>query len=112
MNFKGVLKKYGITQIELAKKLGINRVSVSRLFSDNNDMRASTIEKVAKAIGCKAGEFFDDYAIDEQKIGNLSAIVEYQGDFYKASTIDELCNIVMNIKNKIKKNGDIISQEG
>ena len=60
MRYKEVLKKYGVTQIELADKLGINRVSVSRLLSDNNDMRASTIIKIANAIGCTPGELFDD----------------------------------------------------
>jgi len=65
MRYKEVLKKYGINQIELAKKLGINRVSVSRLLSENNDMRASTITKIANAIGCTAGELFDDAPTDE-----------------------------------------------
>lgn len=60
MRYKEVLKKYGISQTELADRLGINRVSVSRLLSEKNDMRASTIEKVAKAIGCTSGELFDD----------------------------------------------------
>lgn len=60
MRFKEVLKKYGLSQTELAERLGINRVSVSRLLSEKNDMRASTIEKIAKAIGCSPGELFDD----------------------------------------------------
>ena len=60
MRYKEVLKKYGITQSELAEKLGINRVSVSRLLSENNDMRASTISKIANAIGCKPGELFEE----------------------------------------------------
>lgn len=34
MRYKEVLEKYGITQIELAERLGINRVSVSRLLSE------------------------------------------------------------------------------
>lgn len=60
MRYKEVLEKYGITQIELAERLGINRVSVSRLLSDKNDMRTSTLIKIAKAIGCSVGELFDD----------------------------------------------------
>lgn len=60
MRYKEVLKKYGVSQVELADKLGINRVSVSRLLSDKNDMRASTIIKIANAIGCSPGELFDD----------------------------------------------------
>lgn len=56
MRFKATLEKYGITQLELAERLGINRVSVSRLLSENNDIRLSTIEKIAKAIGCNVSE--------------------------------------------------------
>ncbi len=56
MRFKETLEKYGITQMELADRLGINRVSVSRLLSEKNDIRLSTIEKIAKAIGCNVSE--------------------------------------------------------
>lgn len=60
MRFKEVLSKYGITQIELANRLGINRVSVSRLFKEDNDMRTSTLYKIADAIGCDVTEFFKE----------------------------------------------------
>lgn len=60
MRYKEVLEKYGITQIELAERLGINRVSVSRLLSEKNDMRTSTLIKIANAIGCQVGELFDN----------------------------------------------------
>lgn len=56
MRFKETLEKYGISQMELADRLGINRVSVSRLLSEKNDIRLSTIEKIAKAIGCNVSE--------------------------------------------------------
>ena len=55
---KDALKKRGLTQNELADRLGINRVSLSRLLSDKNDMRFSTIKKIADAIGCDVSEFF------------------------------------------------------
>ena len=55
---KDALKKRGLTQNELAERLGINRVSLSRLLSDKNDMRMSTIKKIADAIGCDVTEFF------------------------------------------------------
>ena len=58
MNIKEVLKQRGLTQNELADRLGINRVSLSRLLSDKNDMRISTIKKIADAIGCDLSEFF------------------------------------------------------
>ena len=58
LQIKEALKKRGLTQNELADRLGINRVSLSRLLSDKNDMRLSTIKKIADAIGCDVSEFF------------------------------------------------------
>ena len=58
MHIKETLKQKGLTQNELAERLGINRVSLSRLLSDKNDMRISTIQKIADAIGCDVAEFF------------------------------------------------------
>ena len=58
LQIKEALKKRGLTQNELAERLGINRVSLSRLLSDKNDMRISTIKKIADAIGCDVSEFF------------------------------------------------------
>ena len=55
---KEALKKRGLKQNDLADRLGINRVSLSRLLSDKNDMRLSTIKKIADAIGCDVSEFF------------------------------------------------------
>ena len=58
LQIKETLKQRGLTQNELADMLGINRVSLSRLLSDKNDMRMSTIKKIADAIGCDVAEFF------------------------------------------------------
>ena len=58
VQIKEALKKRGLKQNELADRLGINRVSLSRLLSDKNDMRVSTIQKIADAIGCDVAEFF------------------------------------------------------
>ena len=58
LHIKEALKKRGLKQNDLAERLGINRVSLSRLLSDKNDMRFSTIKKIADAIGCDVAEFF------------------------------------------------------
>ena len=60
MRFKRVLKKYKLTQNDLAERLNINRVSVCRLLSDDNDIRLSTIVKIAHAIGCSPAELIDE----------------------------------------------------
>ena len=58
LQIKEILKQRGLKQNDLADRLGINRVSLSRLLSDKNDMRISTITKIADAIGCDVAEFF------------------------------------------------------
>ena len=58
LHIKETLKQKGLTQNDLADRLGINRVSLSRILSNKNDMRVSTIRKIADAIGCDVAEFF------------------------------------------------------
>ena len=54
---KDVLKKYGITQIALAERLGINRVSLNATLNNPN-IKLSTLDKIADSIGCDVTEFF------------------------------------------------------
>ena len=65
LQIKEALKQRGLKQNDLAERLGINRVSLSRLLSDKNDMRISTIKKIADAIGCDVAEFFKPAATEE-----------------------------------------------
>ena len=65
LKIKEALKKRGLKQNDLADMLGINRVSLSRLLSDKNDMRLSTIKKIADAIGCDVAEFFTPEETEE-----------------------------------------------
>lgn len=91
MRIKEVMKRYGITQDEIATRLGINRVSVSRLLSDKNDMRVSTAQKFADAIGCKVAELFEEQT-------DFSSYVRYNGIHYTADTLDEFFKQVEEIK--------------
>ena len=65
LQIKEALKQRGLKQNDLADRLGINRVSLSRLLSDKNDMRMSTIKKIADAIGCDVAEFFTPAETEE-----------------------------------------------
>ena len=70
MHIKETLKKRGLTQIDLSDRLGINRVSLSRILSNKNDMRISTIKKIADAIGCDVSEFFSPAEPAEKENNN------------------------------------------
>lgn len=85
------MKRYGITQEDVATKLGINRVSVNRLLSDKNDMRVSTAQKFADAIGCKVAELFEEQT-------GFSSFIRYKGIHYTADTLEEFFKQVDELK--------------
>ena len=68
LKIKETLKKRGLKQNDLSDRLGINRVSLCRLLSDKNDMRISTIKKIADAIGCDVTEFFTPEETEENNV--------------------------------------------
>ena len=68
LQIKEALKQRGLKQNDLAERLGINRVSLSRLLSDKNDMRFSTIKKIADAIGCDVSEFFTPEETEDHNV--------------------------------------------
>ena len=73
MRFKRVLKKYKLTQNDLAERLNINRVSVFRLLADDNDIRLSTIVKIAHAIGCSTAELIDE-TVESTDVSNTLSL--------------------------------------
>ena len=79
LQIKEALKQRGLKQNDLADMLGINRVSLSRLLSDKNDMRVSTIKKIADAIGCDVAEFFTP-ATTEDNEGNNTITCPHCGE--------------------------------
>ena len=91
MRFKAVLKKYKLTQNDLAERLNINRVSVCRLLSDDNDIRLSTIVKIAHAVGCSPAELIDETVGPPGASNTLSLICPHCGKTISLS-IQSNCN--------------------
>lgn len=85
MRFKRVLKKYKLTQNDLAERLNINRVSVCRLLADDNDIRLSTIVKIAHAIGCSTAELIDETVEPPGVSNTLSLICPHCGKTIRLS---------------------------
>lgn len=91
MRFKRVLKKYKLTQNDLAERLNINRVSVCRLLADDNDIRLSTIVKIAHAIGCSTAELIDETVESTDVSNTLSLTCPHCGKTIRLS-IQSNCN--------------------
>lgn len=89
MRFKSVLKKYKLTQNDLAERLNINRVSVCRLLADDNDIRLSTIVKIAHAIGCTPAELIDETEESPVDFNTLSLTCPHCGKTIRLSIQSE-----------------------
>ena len=71
----------------------MNRVSVSRLLSEKNDLRISTIEKIANAIGCPVAELFDKQN-NVDAMSDFIALIKQGGELYSASSIAEARDVL------------------
>ena len=56
-SIKAVMAEHGITQRELAKRLGTHPVVVNSTIHNPN-VKVSTLQRYAAAIGCTVADFF------------------------------------------------------
>ena len=59
MNIKKIREKKGITQQELAKKLGVVQSTVAMWETNKSLPRLATLPAIAKALGCTIDELLD-----------------------------------------------------
>jgi transcriptional regulator with XRE-family HTH domain len=57
LHIKEVMKNKGFTVQEVADRMGISRVGLSQHINGNPSVEV--LERIAIAIGCKVGDFFD-----------------------------------------------------
>lgn len=57
LHVKDVIKQRGLTIQEVADKMGISRIGLSQHINGNPSVEV--LERIAKAIGCEVGDFFD-----------------------------------------------------
>jgi len=94
LRIKQLIKEHGFTQAEFAEKLNITRVGLSQLI--NGKPSYSTLEKMAAALNVPIWQLF--ISREEAAGRQLNALIECNGNFFKASTIEELENIIAQIK--------------
>lgn len=58
-NVKKLRKSKGLSQSELADKLGVSRTTVTMWESGGQNPRAETVVQLANALGCSIDELFD-----------------------------------------------------
>lgn len=86
MKIKEVIKKRGFTIEGVAKEMGITRVTLSQNLASNKTPSLTTLQRIAKVIGCSVGEFF----MDEVKPPQFTALVRNGSDTYAFDEFEDL----------------------
>ena len=91
LKIKEIIKSKGFSMQGVADKLGITRDTLTRTIYGNPTV--STLEKIAQILDVQVADLFESGNQDE-----LTALIDYKGQFYKANTVEELEKIVEKIK--------------
>lgn len=92
LRIKEILSERKISIRSLAETMGIDPASLSRSLTGK--MTLETLRKIAFALNVEIWELFTPSTNRD----DLTALVDYQGRLYKAGTIEELQNIIEEIK--------------
>lgn len=99
MRIREIISKQGISTKDVADKLGITLSALNQNISGNPSVKV--LNKIAEVLNVPIWELFvspEDITNDFK--GELLALINYQGDFYKATTLKELEEIVDKIRGK------------
>lgn len=109
-NICEILNKKGITQRELAEKIGVNEVSISRYVNGERIPKVTTGIQIAQALGCSVEDLYGSNKNTE--ISNM--IIENKFISWAYSAIDLVgkdlfFSILENVESIIKKVGMSLS---
>ena len=96
---KDLLVERNMTALELSTMVGISRVSLSNIINDKQEASANTLNVIAEKLSIPFWQLF----VSPQEVtgeGDLTALIQHKGDFYKATSIEDLEKIVSIIKDK------------
>lgn len=68
-NLKELLRRENVSLVQLAEALGMSQQNLSAAFT-RDDVKSGFLEKVARAIGCPVGFFYDEVAGSPKIVGN------------------------------------------
>ena len=88
---KAARKKAGMTQADLAKKLGISYVNISQLETDQRSPKLETLQRIAAALGTSISNLLppDNYWEDEDGVGHTEPqVVEHEGPLQRAEVVE------------------------
>lgn len=72
-NIRRLLNREGMTQTELAKKLGVGRSTVSMWISSNADPRMSKVDAMCEIFHCTRADIFERPTVSVSEIQSIFA---------------------------------------
>lgn len=88
MDVKSIVKERGLTLTEVAKRMGISRVTLMQNLQRNPTQK--TLQRIADAVGCDVSEFFKE----ESSTSNVIGFVEINKEIHKVESLKDLKELV------------------
>lgn len=95
LRIKDVIKEQGFTVQSVADKIGKSKQSLHGIIEKGNPT-INTLSDIAEAINVPISKLYEETSGERE----LTALIQHKGNFYKASTIEELKKIVAEIEEK------------
>lgn len=102
MQIKKVIKEHGLTMVEVARRMGVNKGTLSNTIRNEN-MLVSTLCKIAQAVGCSISEFFADEETEDLRKDNKSdftALIDVDGQLCRADSLSQLETFILTLEPK------------
>ena len=95
LRIKEAIKEQGFTVQSVADKIGKSKQSLHGIIEKGNPT-INTLPDMSHSIIVPLNRLYEEVTGE----GELTALIQYKGDFYKANTIEELKKIVIAIEEK------------
>lgn len=88
MQIKTIIKAHGLTQADVAARMGVSRIALVQQINGNPTV--GSLRKMAEAIGCKVSDFFaDEEAGHTEAISLDGETAEIGGVRYRLTKVED-----------------------
>lgn len=88
MQIKTIIKAHGLTQADVAARMGVSRIALVQQINGNPTV--GSLRKMAEAIGCKVSDFFTNEDAGQPERAELNGkVMEIDGVRYRLTKVED-----------------------